>query len=206
MPIHIRKQFEGVYTSKTNLDQDIGFNGYYFSKEITIHKVYQFKKEPELIQDTAYSYLIFFDDGVFVSGFYDLNRKKRIMNEDNIPLFLVEIANNNDMNTNNLFYSKFNWGVYTMNRDTIFAKWVYHIDGSAYWYSAKDIYTIIDKDSIIKIQTNTLYGTGKYAPHNITSKRHLYTFRVCEKNTWLKNNEWFWHDKEQFERWKIHHK
>lgn len=197
VPKHIKQGFTYCYDGKnTGIKSLLNIDGYY-----VIPKPYdKYGKNAVYMHeiDTFYLNLMFFEDGIFVDNFYDCNSERLMKNEQNIPLYFKEIAEDKKAT----FYQSFNWGCYIISRDTIKVQFLNHPALLSPTWTAFEIwYKVIDRNTIIEIDSKPIhYMTKSDWDNNLKYKkeRKIYPARFIpvdvmpSSDCWLKKKEWFW--------------
>jgi len=189
---------------KTNLNELLNINGYY----TTIDNL-----NSGCISCTNMN-LLFFDDGMFVSGF--ANRVDSNHNEIGkvIPRYIDNvIEKRNDGIRDASFYKYSNWGYYQLFSDTIKIQQVHRpwfMDMDYNWYAYEIWFKIIDRNNIVEINhfpihkisdsdLKSYYEREKLKPEIKAYFRPLH--QLPKSDGWLKYSKWFWNYKDEYKKW-----
>ena len=137
--------------------------------------------------------IMFFNDGMFVTGFK----------------YLAEINDNYKNGLTSVFYESTGWGLYKLSGDTIKVRYVkrpFYGSSSRFWYAYEVRYKIIDRNTIKQIYKIPIHKTadGDIEKFKIIgSKKIFIPVKVKPPSDgWIKGEEWFWCNKEQYKKWK----
>jgi hypothetical protein len=205
VPLRVRKNFTLCYDSSTNYSNSkIKLNGYYVNIEPFERPHYDLKtgEKKGSTLDTIYTNIMFFSDGLVIRGFNGLNCGNCDIFSNSQLLF--DVSQNKKLETES-FYNGFNWGIYTIEGDTIKLHILNHPPRfNPYWHLFEQWYLINNDGSLSPIYSKNLIDGRVSALASITRD----TFKFIETNiilpsdTWLKKEEWFWCDKEKYRAWK----
>ena len=202
VPKHLR---ENTYTQRfdnqnTGLGERLDINGYYTVND-TLNSGYIYH---------GYTNLMFFEDGMFVSGFYYLEGVENHDTGEVIPAYINKVATHRE-NGERLwyFYDHNFWGHYTLHGDTIKVQHIYKPafgEMNGVWYSYEIWFKIIDRQHIEAIYTTPLHkDSPEILAHETTRPDLKLYFRSLPKlpksDGWLKYEKWFWEDENEFIKW-----
>ena len=211
VPKRHQNSFSFCYQDKdTGIDSLLNINGYFRLKETT-RATYGLDSSIS-IEDTSYYYIMFFRDGIFLSGLRDLDRI-------GIPKYFEKVKRNTELGKKELFYKAFYWGTYKISGDTIKTQ-VINLPSTGAphsWALAENWYKVVDKSSIIKIYAKRLEnGIGPYDfrktpgnTYNVYGKVFTiwpgtfnYVPIIPGSDCWLKKEKWFWCNEEDWKKYK----
>ena len=190
---------------KTNLNELLNINGYYTTID-TLNSEYISRINMNLM---------FFDNGMFVSGFDDIKDSNHTDIGEVIPRYIDNvIEKRNDGIRDNSFYKYSNWGYYQLFGDTIKIQqihrpWFMYMDYN--WYAYEIWFKVIDRNNIIEINQFPIhkisdsdlklyYDREKLKPEIKAYFRPLH--QLPKSDGWLKYSKWFWNDKDKYKKWK----
>lgn len=192
VPKHIKQGFTYCYNEKeTNLKELINTDGYF-------------------VMDTPNSSslaFMFYEDGTFLYGFFDVNEERRKAGNPNISLYFQEIIKDSTGKVSLSFYKSFQWGCYMIKGDTIKTQYVNHpASPSPTWNAWEVWYKVIDRNTIVEIYSNPIHYMSesdwknweKYKKQREKTIVPAKFIPVDEKpipNCWLKEEDWFWCEK-----------
>lgn len=202
VPHKIKKEFDFCFDGqKTELNSIINTKGYYLIENIYEKPIYGegnlLTRKQSFVLDTTYQYLLFFEDGTFVTGFFDFNEKRRKNEATNISLLFKELSEEPYGKAATSFKKWFKWGVYKLNKDTIKVQWITHPETfSPYWYASEVWYKVIDRNTIIEVFSKLLH-TSESIKKEKNNKPAIFiqTEELPPSDCWLKMEDWFWCDK-----------
>ncbi len=154
--------------------------------------------------DTIYTNMLFFPDGLVVTGFTGLNCGNCDIESNN--QFLKNVSQNKQPETS-LFYGN-NWGIYIITDDTVKVQVVNSQSWpNPYWYLFEHWFLINADGSLSPIYSKNLIDNKILNENPI---KPIYKFIKTKiqlpSDTWLKKEEWFWCDKEEYKAWKKENK
>jgi hypothetical protein len=186
------------------LDKKLNINGYY-----TINDTLN---SGTIIY--GYTNMIFFDDGMFVSGFHKCCDTSKQNIGKVIPSYIDTIVDQRKLGDRiYTFYEGFIWGYYNLSGDTIK---VQHIsrpalgDMNRFWYAYEIWFKIINKNSIEEIYRYPIHHMTDSDKSNFEINKKKWTavkayFRPLDKlpesDGWLKYEDWFWKDNDKYNDW-----
>jgi hypothetical protein len=187
IPADVKNAFTYSYTGKyTGLDTLINIKGYY-------------------------SRQMFYDNGLVFGSIGDYNSKRHKNDEEeNISLFLQEVAENTKAKDSNLFYNFINCGTYMLCGDTIKVQIIhksYSLNDN--WSGQEEWYKIIDRNtlqSIRRIPLTTNKKEKEFRLKNYLPKLQSHTFtpiliKPNPDEIWILKEKWFWCNEQD---WKIY--
>jgi len=200
VPRSIRKNaLNSVYSGDTtNLNEKLNINGY-FTVNDTMNSGWI---------SHGYMNMMFFNDGMFVTGFHNFRDTNLTFNEV-IPNYIENIINLKKQGKRHFsFYEDECWGIYEVRGDTIKVKHFFraHLSGQIGNDGYEMLFKIIDRNHIIEInrtQLNKKEEVFKY--YEMERKKNKLYFvplkELPESDGWLKYKKWFWKDPEKYENW-----
>ena len=199
VPKHIKQGFTFCYLEeKTSIKEIINIEGYF---------------EMKTTNSSSLNFM-FFEDGIFLYGFYDVDENRRKKGYPSISSYFKEIVNDENGQLSSVFYNSFQWGAYQIFGDIIKVQFVNHpASPSPYWSAWEVWYKVIDKNTIIE----TFYKPIHYMSesdwknweknsfrrkNNIVPAKFIPVDQKPASDCWLKMEDWFWCEKEKFQAWK----
>lgn len=180
-----------------------GCNLYQAPSKIKRSFEYEFKKGDEYISQIYYyqykdnefdSYSIFFKDGTCCRlnatyfGYYGVSNIQE----------LLRIACQGKKKE---FYKFGDWGYYEVENDTIYLKEIfYHSYGSSYWNASNSKFLFQNGDTLRMFSQDYFYPLAERIDCNITLIP-LDTCYCLESDSWLKYEEWFWKNEQDYLNW-----
>lgn len=195
VPQHFR--FTYCYDgNKTRIDSLINSRGFY-----TITRTfdsYMIGNVKEHIAKSSYSNLMFFDDGTFVTGFYNTTEKERF---DRISEMFKKMKEDSTGVEANSFYNSFEWGLYRISGDTIKVQYINHPGPPPNWNAVEKWYKVIDRSTLCEVFSKQIYSKTEverqdYEKHRLARGQSTAKFVPVEvmpkSSCWLKNEDWFY--------------
>lgn len=162
----------------------------------------------------TYTNMIFFRDGMFISGFHNCCDTSSDHIGKVIPIYLdsINIKRKNGIRIYP-FYEGFVWGYYKLCGDTIK---VQHIDRPAlgesrsFWYAYEIWFKILDRNTIKEIYIYPIHKSKDSDISNFNSYKKDWNpvkayFRpideIPESDGWLKYEDWFWDNESKYNNW-----
>jgi hypothetical protein len=180
--------------SLSGLNDKLNINGYYtIDDELNSGYIYG-----------NYTNMIFFDDGMFVSGFFNLKDIETSKVGQVIPKYIDRLIKSRDNGERVYeFYEGCIWGYYFVKGDTIIVRNIkrpFLGSSDSFWYSDEKWFKIIDKDSICTILSSPwIDEAAKNKSQLCMYFRPL--IQRPESDGWLKYEKWFWQDKVKYKTW-----
>ncbi len=204
VPLRVKKNFTFCFNPATNYtNSKIQLNGYYVSVEPFERPHYDIKtgKQVSSTLDTLYTNMMFFSNGLVVTRFMGLYCGTCDIESNS--QFLIDVSQNKVSETR-AFYNGFNWGVYKIDGDTIKLQCVNHqYWPDSYWHLLEHWFLINADGSLVPIKVKDLIGNKVLNEEPIKPVyKFVETNIQLSPDTWLKNKEWFWCNKEKFKAWK----
>lgn len=200
--MHIKQGFTFCYNEeKVPIKELINIEGYF---------------EMRAINSSSLN-LMFYEDGTFLYGFFDVDEERRKAGNPSISLYFEEIIYDNNGQISTVFYKSFRWGCYQISGDTIRAQFVNRpVSPSPTWAAWEVWYKVIDRNTIVELYCNPLHylSDSDWINWNNNKKKRAKTivpakFIPLEKipipNCWLKEEDWFWCDSGKFRAWHEEH-
>jgi hypothetical protein len=189
VPKHIKRGFTFCYSEEeTNIKELINIEGYF---------------EMNTPNSSSLAFM-FYEDGTFLYGFFDVDEDRRKKGDSNISLYFREIINDNKGQISTVFYKSFQWGYYQIKGDTIKAQYVNHPASPSPTWSAWEVwYKIIDRNTIVEIYHNPIHYMSesdwenweknkKQREKTIVPAKFIPVDEKPAPNCWLKKEDWFW--------------
>lgn len=203
VPFRVRKNFKYCYDPTANYSQSfIKLNGYYILK-YPPNKIVNYDNRGNKIvydKDTAFANLIFFQDGVFVLGdtksnrtFYEIDYLKKVEQQKKPE--------------SEQFYNGTYWGIYKIDGDTIKLQYISHQPSlNPYWTLIEAWYKKVDENTLKVVYAKDYMHENKSHDESIITLEFVRTDITLQSNTWLKKEEWFWCQSEEYKAWRKEHK
>ena len=188
----------------SGLEKKLNINGYYTIND-TLNSGYIYGR---------YTNMIFFRDGMFISGFHNCCDTNSDHIGKVIPMYLDSISAKRKNGTRVYpFYEGFIWGYYKLCGDTIK---VQHIDrpslgeSRSFWYAYEIWFKILDRNTIKEIYIYPIHKTtdsdisnfNSYNKNCIPVKAYFRPIdEIPESDGWLKYEDWFWDNKSKYNNW-----
>lgn len=194
VPLRVKRNLTFCFNPAADYtNSKIQLNGYYVSVKPFERPHYDIKtgKKVSSTLDTIYTNMMFFSNGLVITGFTGLNCGNCDI-ESNIQ-FLIDVSQNKVSETK-AFYNGFNWGVYKIDGDTIKMQCVNHQYWSnPYWYLFEHWFLINEDGSLLPIYSKNLIDNTILNEKPIKSIYNFIETNIqLPSDTWLKNEEWFW--------------
>ncbi|MGY5353443.1 hypothetical protein [Wenyingzhuangia sp. IMCC45467] len=162
----------------------------------------------------SYTNLMFFPDGMFVSGFHNCCDTVKEIGKV-IPSYFKKIINERNSGLRNYsFYEDTHWGYYELKGDTIKVQHInVHMIGgmTKVWYSSRNWFKIIDKNRIKEIYRYPIkkmtkldsLNHEKYYKNrvNLVEAYFVPLENIPKSDGWLKYEKWFWENEEDYNIW-----
>jgi len=175
------------------LDTLVQLNGFYRQREIrNMQGVYRYNDSGKLVEmgmDTSYSHFMFFDDGMFISGFSYYHDRA-----DSMAAYLTRQA----LHNRPIAFSTGSHGVYTVHGDTIKVRYIYQ-GGMWLWGGGETWYRIVNRTTLVKFYSKLLHvsredrNKEQYQPE-FSEAEPAYFIPLPDKPkslSWLKDEAWF---------------
>lgn len=200
VPLRVKENFSECYNFQDKYyDTKIKFSGYYVNVEPFERRHYDSKtgKMFGTTLDTIYANIIFFSDGLVVTGFSGLNCGNCDIETNS--QFISDVSQNK-VPEKDSFYNGFNWGLYRIFGDTIKIQVVNHPPRfNPYWYLFEHWYLIKKDGTLFPIYSKNLIDDKVLEKTETTiSYRHIETNILLPSETWLKKEKWFWCNEEDW--------
>jgi hypothetical protein len=213
-PKYIKEGFNFCYNGQpTGIDSIINIDGYYSITNTFNEPVFSNSFNREIIEyelDSLNGYLMFFEDGTFISGFHDTNPERINKTKSNMSEYMHEITENNNLGVSSYFYEGFSWGRYYISCDTIKGQHVKRpIKGStnSFWYAYEVWFKVIDRNTIIEIyrkpihiMTDSDWNNFQHGQKKrLTNPAKFFPVKeIPNSNGWIKYEKWFWCDENEW--------
>ncbi len=154
--------------------------------------------------------MIFYKDGIYVTGFQDTNPFQKIPDTHN---YLEEVYKKEQEGLSQGFYEWNEWGIYKLFNDTIKVRYVGRpILGASNrnWIAYEVWYKIISKNTIREINNFPIGNTSQSETDFYISHRKKYIIsdgffspveNIPKASGWIKNEKWFWCNQKKYENW-----
>ena len=162
----------------------------------------------------GYTNMIFFNDGMFVSGFHNCCDTTRQNIGKVIPTYIDSIVHQRKLGDRIYpFYEGFIWGYYKLIGDTIKVQHVNRPalgDMNRFWYAYEIWFKIKDRNTIEEIYQYPIHHMTESDKSNFEINKKKWTpvkayFRpldeLPESDGWLKYEDWFWTNNDEYEIW-----
>ena len=199
IPNYIIEGFDLCYNKDMQNSTSFNIDGYYRLQRIKISD--GLNKNKTHSPDTSFLNMMFFNDGVFLYNFEDVNFKRREIDPtSNINLYFKEITNDSIQDV--LFRNSFKWGLYKIINDTIKTQITNHPPKIAATWSAWEIwFKVIDENTIIMIDIkpiNTPENSNNYIKYyqneakTVDTATFIHLSNIPSSDCWLMKEKWFW--------------
>lgn len=187
------KNFTYCYESTLEYTNSVlNYKGYYKRSVPYMRPIYDKKTGARISEEPTilYSNMMFFKDGVVVSGFQFLIENR----EDNYDYF-VRLRSKKQL-LDDLFYNSCDWGVYRIEGDIIKVQFFSPPFKFSRKYLVEEWFKINEDNSLVVIYKKSL-TRNEVMDLNESDKipfYFLFTNFELPSDTWLKKQEWFWCD------------
>ena len=200
IPRYLKKNtFNSIYSGDTTqLSEKLNINGYF-----TVNDTMNSGSISH-----GYMNMIFFNDGMFVTGFFNFIDSRLKFNEV-IPDYIENIINLKRQGKRHFsFYEDESWGYYKLQGDTLKVQHFFraHLSGQTGNSGYEILFKIIDRNHIIEIGRNQLNKKHEaFMYYEMEREKYKLYFvplkEIPESDSWLKYKEWFWEDSEEYKMW-----
>jgi hypothetical protein len=202
-PLYIQKHFTHRYDGgNSGIDSLIAINGYYTIAKPNIYRQYDkiFSTKYKVVQDTFYMNYVFFKDGIFL---WNMS-----FNDCDSPKCITAKLKKDGKDSLNRFYG--NWGIYSVNGDTIIVQYIHKCSSlNDSWTAWESKFKVIDRKTILEFDVRPLYRKSKseliyWENHKKGLKFEPANFIPTEilpaSKTWLKKGKWIQKNKNNIKK------
>jgi hypothetical protein len=211
-PSYVKQHIDFCFTGKKNSMKDLFKISGYYRSAVPYKRPLSAKTSQVYQWDTTYNYLIFFNNGLVVSRFYDYKRRNYTLNHNlDIQSLLTAITNNKDAELIHEYNQWFDWGFYVVEGQIIRATLIRRskpILINQAWSMEEKKYQIISTNILREIESKKIIYDSESPQLTRTLTKgnlDLKTFslikfdeQVSSYNCWLKKEKWFWCNEEDY--------